>query len=170
MSFRRFKNKEIINISKGSYTTKLIIKMFRDELSKSKSDLYIIALGTNDIRYNDSSICAMNETDFINQLNRIVDITKNNNKSKYIFIAPWLSTSDDPISKLDHKDKNQKMKKYSLSLEMYTKINNFIFVNSNEYLEKYILENKKKYMVDYIHPNDKDGIELYCESIFKNEK
>ena len=164
-----FKNKEIINISKGSYTTKLIIKMFGDELSKSKSDLYIIALGTNDIRYNDSSICAMNETDFINQLDRIVDITKNN-ESKYIFIAPWLSTSDDPVSKLVHKDKNQKMKKYSLALEMYTKNKNFIFINSNEYLEKYILENKKKYMVDYIHPNDKDGIELYCESIFKNEK
>ena len=44
-----FKNKEIINISKGCYTTKLIIKMFKDELSESNSDLYIIALGTNDI-------------------------------------------------------------------------------------------------------------------------
>ena len=44
-----FHNKQIINISKGAYTTKLIIKMFKDELVKSKSDLYIIALGTNDI-------------------------------------------------------------------------------------------------------------------------
>ena len=63
-----FKNKEIINISKGSYTTKLIIKMFKDELSESNSDLYIIALGTNDIRYRDPSICAMNENDFVIQM------------------------------------------------------------------------------------------------------
>ena len=60
-----FYNKQIINIFKGAYTNKLIIKMFKDELVKSNSDLYIIALGTNDIRYRDTSICAMNEIDFI---------------------------------------------------------------------------------------------------------
>ena len=37
--------------------------MFKDELIKSNSDIYIIALGTNDIRYRDTSICAMNEID-----------------------------------------------------------------------------------------------------------
>jgi len=164
-----FKNKQIINFSKGAYTTKLILKIFKDKLSESKADLYIIALGTNDIRYRDSSICAMNESDFINQLDRIVNITKNN-KSKYIFIAPWFSTSDDSVSKLNHNEKNQMMKKYSSSLERYSKINNYTFIDPNEYLEKFIIGKKKKYMVDFIHPNNKDGIELYCESIFINGK
>ena len=164
-----FHNKQIINISKGAYTTKLIIKMFKDELVKSKSDLYIIALGTNDIRYRDTSICAMNERDFINQMDKIVNMTKNN-KSKYIFIAPWFSTSDDTISKLNHNDKKQMAKKYSSSLEEYSKTNNFVFVDPNKYIEKFILENTINYMVDFIHPNAKDGIELYSESIFRNEK
>ena len=164
-----FKNKEIINISKGSYTTKLIIKMFKDELSESNSDLYIIALGTNDIRYRDPSICAMNENDFVIQMDKIVNLTKNKN-SRYIFIMPWISTSDDLLSKLKHEDKINMMKKYSFALENYSKRNNFIFVDPNEYLERFILKNKTKYMVDYIHPNYKEGIELYSESIFKKEK
>ena len=99
-----FKNKKIINISKGSYTTKLVIHNFRDKLINSKSDLYIIAIGTNDIRYRDSSICAMNAREYIYQIQKIVNFTKNS-KAKYIFIAPWFSTMDDYISKLNHLNK-----------------------------------------------------------------
>jgi len=111
----------------------------------------------------------MNERDFINQMDTIVNMTKNN-KSKYIFVAPWFSISDDTNSKLNHNDKKQMMKKYSSSLEEYSKTNNFVFVDPNGYIEKVILENTIKYMVDFIQPNAKDGIELYSESIFRNEK
>ena len=111
----------------------------------------------------------MNENDFVFQMDKIVNLTKNKN-SKYIFIIPWISTSDDPLSKLKHEDKINMMKKYSFALKNYTKRNNYIFVDPNEYLEQFILKNKTKYMVDYIHPNYKEGIELYSESIFINEK
>ena len=66
--------------------------------------------------------------------------------------------------------KSKWWKKYSSSLEEYSKTNNIFFVNPNRYIEKFILENTIKYMVDFIHPNAKDGIELYSESIFRNEK
>ena len=54
-----FHSKKIKNIYKGSYTTKLILKKF-NKIIDSLTDLYIIDLGTNDIRYRDSFICAMN--------------------------------------------------------------------------------------------------------------
>ena len=111
----------------------------------------------------------MNENDYINQIDKIIDII-NNKKSKIILIAPWISTDDDPISKLNHKDKKEMMKKYSLALAKYSKINNYNFIDPNEYLEASILKNKKKYLIDYIHPNSKEGIKLYCGSILKNEK
>ena len=66
------KNKKIINISKGSYTTKLIIRDFKNEIIKSNSDLYIIAIGINDIRYRRESTCAMNSAEYMTQIKKIV--------------------------------------------------------------------------------------------------
>ena len=165
-----FNNKKIINISKGSYTTKLILKHFKNDIIQSNSDLYIIALGTNDIRYK-GNFCASDSKDYVYQMEQIVNLAKTENENaKFIFIAPWFSTDDDKIFKLYHKNKTDKtirMKEYSLKIENFAKINNYIYIDPNEYLEKIVLENKNKYMVDYIHPNSFYGIELYCESIFK---
>ena len=164
-----FPNKKIINISKGSYTTKLMVKDFKNDIIHSNSDLYIIALGTNDVRYRRKEICAMDAKDYINQLEKLVDFAKNKNeKRKFIFIAPWFSTSDDGVSRLDHIDKQKMMKEYSLELQKFSKKNNYIFIDPNDYLEKIVTQNKSKYFLDFIHPNSHDGIELYSESIFVN--
>ena len=164
-----FNNKKIINISKGSFTTKLVLKHFKNEIIQSNSDLYIIALGTNDIRYK-GNFCPSDSKDFIYQMENIVNLAKTNNKNaKFIFIAPWFSTDDDRIYKLYHKsnlNKKERMKEYSFEMEKFAKNNNYIYINPNKYLEKIIIENKNKYMVDYIHPNNIYGIELYCESVF----
>ena len=161
-----FKNKKIINISKGSYTTKLILQNYEKNIIQSNSDLYIIALGANDVRYRKSSICAMDPVEYVNQIDKIVNLTKNKNKvPKYIFIAPWCSTPNDNISRLKHKDKKELMKKYSLELKNYADKKNYSFIEPNEYLEKVVNNNTKKYLVDYIHPNKKQGIELYSEAV-----
>ena len=161
-----FPNKKIINISKGSYTTKLILNNFKNEIINSKSDLYIIALGTNDVRYRNSLICSMNPEEYVKNMDKIVDLIKNK-QAKIIFIAPWFSTNDDKKTKLNHFDKIRLMKKYSLELERYTKLKNYSFIELNDYIEKKVIKNKRKYLVDFIHPNDKDGIELYCEAVFR---
>ena len=162
-----FKNKKIINISKGGYTTKLILNHYKKDIINSNSELYIIALGTNDIRYRDSSICAMNPKEYIYQLEKIVNLT-NCHSGKFIFISPWISTSDDNISKLNHFDKKKLIKEYSLVLKSFSEKNKYLFIDPNDYLEEMILKNKDKYMVDYIHPNNKFGIQLYCQAVFKS--
>jgi hypothetical protein len=106
---------------------------------------------------------------YIQQINEIVNLAKNKN-SKFIFIAPWFSTSYDIISEIKHEDKLKLIKEYSLAIENYSKINNHIFINPNEYLEKIIINNTERYMVDFIHPNSNEGIELYSESVFANSK
>ncbi len=131
--------------------------------------MYIIALGTNDVRYREPSICAMNPKEYIFQIKQIVEFSKNH-KTRFIFIAPWFSTSDDHISRLNHLDKQKLTKEYSLELENFAKANNHTYIDPNDYLERIILNNKKKYMVDHIHPNNNDGIMLYCEGIFFNSQ
>ena len=164
-----FKNKKIKNISKGTFTTKLIIKNFSKDIIKSNTDLYIIAIGTNDIRYRRESICAMNSKIFIEQIKKIVNLVQNK-KAKFIFIAPWYSTSDDMYSKLNHKDKLKLNKQYSLEIENFARKKKYIYINTNDYLEKHINMNKRKYLVDFIHPNNKEGIKLYSEAVFAKSK
>lgn len=164
-----FKNKKIINISKGSYTTSLMIKNYNYSILKSKSDLYIIAIGTNDIRYRNPKICAMTKEDYIKNLEKIVMLAKtSNNKAKFVFIAPWLSNSNDIISKLNEKEKNIFLEEYAQSLNNYCIKNDFLFINANNYIGNIISKNSSKYLVDYMHPNENDGILLYSEAVLKN--
>ncbi len=45
------------------------------------------------------------------------EIQKNNPETKFIFIAPWISTDGDKISKLKYKDKIQLNNKYTKELK-----------------------------------------------------
>ena len=108
----------------------------------------------------------MNSKEYINQIDIIVKLVKNIN-SKFIFIAPWISLPDDDLSKLNHNNKKNMMKEFSLELKKYAKRYNFIHIDPNDYLEQMIMQNKKKYMLDCINPNSNEGIELYTEGVLK---
>ena len=161
-----FSNKKVINISKGSYTTSLIIKNYKLHIRSSRTDLYIIALGTNDIRYRDQEICAMTNEKYINNLEQIINLAKTNNKkAKFVFISPWLSNSNDEICKLKVTEKLQLFSQYANSLNIFCDKNNYLYINPNPYIYDNIKQNYSKFMIDYIHPNNKDGIELFSEAI-----
>ena len=165
-----FDNKLIINIAKGGYTTKKILTDFQNHILESKTDLYIIAIGTNDVRYRDNKTCAMDKENYIIEINKIVDLIKISNlNSKIVFIAPWKSLSGDLIS-LIHGDAKEKLfDEYSMALEEYCEKNNFLYINPNPYLKEIINDNTRHdYMYDFIHPNDNKGIELYSEAVLNN--
>lgn len=166
-----FTNKKVINISKGSYTTTLIIKDFKYQIMKSKSDLYIIALGTNDIRYRNPEICAMTKEKYINNIKKIIALAKTNNKnSKFILISPWFSNNNDKNCKLNEIEKNKFFEEYANILKHFCDKNNYLYINPNPYIFNNIKNNYSKYMLDQIHPNDKNGIELYSEAILFSSK
>lgn len=166
-----FENKKIINISKGSYTTSLIIQDFKYQIIKSKSSLYIIAIGANDVRYRNPDICAMTTEDYIKNINIIVKLAQKNNKdAKFVFIAPWLLNPVDKIYKLKESDKNKLLDEYRESLEIYCHKNNFLFINPNKYINEKIKNNKNHYILDEIYPNEKQGIALYSEAVLINSQ
>ena len=166
-----FQDKKVVNISKGSYTTKKIIRDYQNDIIDSKGDLYIIAIGTNDVRYRNKKTCAYTSDEYVKQIDKIVElIKKSNSDAKIVFIAPWFSLSDDTVSRLNEKDKNEMMDKYSSSIEKYSKENNYMYINPNNYLKEEVNKDRKKYMVDFIHPNDSNGIKLYSEAILHESK
>jgi hypothetical protein len=167
-----FNKKKIINISKGRYTTKNILMNFKNHILESKSQLYIIGIGTNDIRYRNHEFCAMNKNEFIVEINKIVDLIKKSNlNSKIVLISPWMSLSNDTVTVVHGNEKKQLYEEFSLSLKEYCEKNNFLYINPNIYLETILNENtKNQYMKDFINPNEDKGIKLYSEAVLITSK
>lgn len=155
-----------INVKKasyGSYTSKLLLKNKQNEIKNCTSDLNIIAIGANDIRYRNEN-SAMTSDEYINNIDEIIKLINN---KKIILIAPFYSMSYDKVTNLSLKEKNKLYEEYTKALENYSKKNNYLFINPNPILEKTLNNsNTSYYLIDYIHPNH-TGLYLYSEAILK---
>lgn len=166
-----FQGKKITNISKGSYTTKMIIRDYKQQIATAKGDLVVIALGTNDVRYRNKKTSALTSKDYVEQIDNIIKYTKRSNyNSKVVLIAPWFSLNDDDIARLSPTAKKKLMKEFGRALEQYAIKNNYLYIDPNDYLEKEVIKDRDKYMMDFIHPNDGFGIRLYSEAILHESK
>lgn len=155
-----------INVKKasyGSYTTKLLLKNKQNEIKNCTSDLNVIAIGANDIRYRNEN-SAMTSDEYINNIDEIIKLINN---KKIILIAPFYSMSYDKVTNLSLKEKNKLYEEYTKALENYSKKNNYLFINPNPILEKTLNNsNTSYYLIDYIHPNH-TGLYLYSEAILE---
>ena len=158
-----------INVKKasyGSYTSKLLLKNKQNEIKNCTSDLNIIAIGANDIRYRNEN-SAMTSDEYINNIDEIIKLINN---KKIILIAPFYSMSYDKVTNLSLKEKNKLYEEYTKALENYSKKNNYLFINPNPILEKKLNNsNTSYYLIDYIHPNH-TGLYLYSEAVLKASK
>ena len=155
MSF--FNNKEVINISKGSFDTYDVINEFRDKIITSDCDLFIINIGTNDIRYNSRDV-----DEYIDNMKQIISYMN----GEIIILSPWETTSRDyNISK----DDKYKRKLYIIYNTQLKKLNNVYYVNPNNYIKRVIKHNGEyEYLIDGVHPNEREGIKLYSFSVLRN--
>ena len=156
---------EVNNISEGTYTTRKMLNDFSDDIKNSDSDLYFIALGTNDIRYRNEKICSMTEEEYIKNIDKIISLI-GNKEAKIVLIAPWNSLANDLNSHLSYTKRVQMMNKYALALEEYADLNNYIYVDANKYIDDFFKShNAFNYLIDYIHPNSTEGIKLYSYAV-----
>ena len=155
-----------INVKKasyGSYTSKLLLKNKQNEIKNCTSDLNVIAIGANDIRYRNEN-SAMTSDEYINNIDEIIKLINN---KKIILIAPFYSMSYDKVTNLSLNEKNKLYEEYTKALENYSKKNNYLFINPNPILEKTLNNsNTSYYLIDYIHPNH-TGLYLYSEAILE---
>lgn len=159
-----FPDKSFANISKGGTT----IKYLTDNIAAvPESDLYVIAIGTNDVRYRDDSVCAMTAEDFAARADELSGLLLQKNPSAEIaFIAPWYSTDGDKVTTLSFSEKTALNSEYSDALEKFCSEKDFIFINANGYIsEKLLTAPDKEYLLDHIHPNASKGVIMYSEAV-----
>lgn len=156
-----FPEKEIYNYSKGGCTVSYMLN-HTDEIPDA--DLYVIALGTNDVRYRDPSTCAMTSGEFVEIIDRFKQTVSE--RKNIIFIAPWYSTDGDQFCDMSYEDKTNLNDEYSFALKEYCRKNSLKFISANEFLkdalQKYPQNN---YLLDHIHPNSSDGVVLYSTAV-----
>ena len=161
---------EVRTAAYGSHTVKMLLSDKSAEIKKCVAELNIIAIGTNDIRYRDKSICSMDEKEYISNIESLVELIKGENKdAKIIFVAPWTSLVSDLVTPLNQSDKEVLFEKYSNALKEYSINNNYKYIDPNEYiLDKLKGIDSKYYLKDHIHPNMINGIYLYSEAFMNN--
>ena len=162
---------KIFNCSVGSVTIKrLITEKFLNTIATVPANLFVIAIGTNDVRYRKENICAMTAEEYISCLNVLrTEILKNNPEAKFIFIAPWTSTDGDKISALKFSEKKAMNLQYTDALKNWCETTTDIFINPNPYIDK-VLNSRlcSDYLNDWIHPNADKGVKLYSEAVLKS--
>ncbi|GAB3805759.1 CapA family protein [Virgibacillus kimchii] len=164
-----FDHLDVKSFAKGS-TASLYFLEHADTLSKFKSDLYVIAIGTNDVRYRDPKQCAMTSSEYINNLAQIVKKIKSRNKlAEFVFIAPWTTDAYDPISKLTKDERFQMLNEYSKALEKYANSSGYVYIDPNPIINaRFKTRNPKTWIKDHIHPNALEGINLYSYAVIKS--
>ncbi len=156
--------KTVLNYSKGGCTVSYMI----EKLSLIPiADVYVIALGTNDVRYRDSKLCAMTKEDYVIALDRLrKGLVERSPSATFVFIAPWYSIDGDPYCELSFAEKTRLNEAYSEELERYCVGEGDVFVNPNSLICE-ALENAPsgEYLLDHIHPNALRGVVLYSEAV-----
>lgn len=160
-----FPEKKIINHSWDSATTKTLLE-HADIIVNSPSDLYIIAIGTNDVRYRDPEICAMDPTSYITNLDTLIhQIFEKNQNAEFILVRPWPALANDPFTPLPASERDKLFSDYGSALEIYSKQKNFLYADpSRKIAPVFSIQSESKFLLDHIHPNSTKGIKLYSDS------
>lgn len=158
-----FPGKSITNYSKGGCTVSYMTKR-SEEIPDA--DLYVIALGTNDIRYRDSTICAMTAESYVSGLDALTGKLRSKHPdAEFVFIAPWFSTDGDPFCPMTYEKTMSMNSEYSSALQNYCQMNHHGFINANEYIRSILKTTPDRtYLLDHIHPNSTKGVIMYSEA------
>ena len=131
------------------------------------AELYVIAIGTNDVRYRDESLCAMTPDQYTDRLDALKNkLLSASPGADFVFIAPWYSTDGDPFCTLPFAEKTALNEAYSAALGTYCKENGLKYINANDLIrEKLSASPERDYLLDHIHPNPGRGVRMYTEAV-----
>lgn len=165
-----FPSLDVTRCAWGSATTETLLAK-KAEISAVSSDLYVIAIGTNDVRYRNEN-CALTPAEYVANLEALADGIKSANpNAQFAFVTPWISMVDDPNREQSQADCRASHYEYGDALEVFCADNGFAFLDPQPYLE-FVLETyvTGDYLVDYIHPNAGEGIRLYSYAVLSSAK
>lgn len=163
-----FPDKKVYRFAEGGQTSKWLL-MNIDRIADIEAELYVVAIGCNDIRYRNQKICAMTSEEFIYCLDKLANrIRQKYHKSRFVFIAPWRSLHFDPYFNVKlHSERMQIYKEYTCRLLDFCQKNDYLFLDPNPLIFQDMtstatrLYNSNEILKDWIHPNANAGIAAY---------
>lgn len=140
------------------------------EIITINANLYVIAIGTNDVRYRDAKICAMTPEIYISRIATLVNKIKAVNPyADFVFISPWMALENDPYCPLPVSERDQLFEEYNNALTVFCDQNGYLCINPNPYLRKVLqTEPVSDYLIDHIHPQGSKGIALYSKAVLES--
>ncbi|MBR6020517.1 MAG: CapA family protein [Lachnospiraceae bacterium] len=157
------KGKSVLRCARGGAT----VSYFLDCINEiPQAELYVIAVGTNDVRYREEDICAMTADEYVKRMSNLKEkLTQRAPDAEVVFIAPWTSVDGDTQCSLPYGDKVSLNQQYSKALEKYCAGEKAVYIDANAYIEEALRSQPDRwYLVDYIHPNAGAGVRLYSEA------
>lgn len=182
----KFVGATYVNEGIGGNTTLSIIDRMASLVAHA-ADLYVVAIGVNDIRYNDSrgatsvSAYIANITSIYNSLNAVGDV---------MFIGVWPTFWEDQFAALLRKATDDRMTQYNNALRDFCRENSIPFSNPNPAIRSVIDFGNVDLMIsDGVHPSytgpqglackrlyadsvlfDNPNREDYCDNVYANGK
>ncbi len=161
---------KVENVSLGGWTTRYLLA---ESGTIPSCELYVIAIGTNDVLVNDPVRSATTEEDYISNIvelkSRICAISPD---AKFVFIAPWIAgNGGDSFSPEEFAELKKKRDSYAAALSDLCISEKDLFSDPAPFIEeRFEEESQDHYLLDWIHPNYKYGVPLYCEAALRGCK
>jgi hypothetical protein len=113
----------------------------------------------------------MTPQQYIENIDRLVkEILKKQADANFIFVSPWPSLPNDPITKLSKDQKEKLFFDYTKSLQNYCHEKSLMFVEPSSKIMSAIDQKiSGYYLLDHIHPNASEGLRLYSEAFLSPE-
>ena len=153
----RYIEGDVSNFSHFGWTTSDIAYRIDDIPA---ADIYIFAIGINDILFQDIRPAATTPEEYTENLDTVISsIRKSSPDAKIYFIAPW------PFVNYPE-EMTMRREAYSDALHTWCDDNGFIFIDPTPFILSVIEgDNGADYMKDDIHPNRERGCGLYSYAV-----
>ena len=160
-----FPNIEYFNEGVGGNTTKNVIDRL-DTIKAHNANLYVVAVGINDARYNDAR-GATSTTQYIENINTIVTNLQSTG-AEVALVSIFPSFWKDQFSNLLRVNTDLRFVEWNNAAREYAKNHNILFLDAYTNIKRYInLSNVLTLIPDGVHPNYStvSGKQLYADSI-----
>jgi fucose 4-O-acetylase-like acetyltransferase/lysophospholipase L1-like esterase len=161
-----FSEKKVYKEAWASATTLTLLNN-AEAITEHSADLYVIAIGTNDVRYRNKKTCAMDKDSYVENINKLlVKIQSKNPNANFVFISPWLALDNDPYTAISIEKRDLMLAEYGEALELYCEEKGYSFIKPNAAIDKVLRRYAPSdFLIDHIHPNASAGIKLYSEKV-----
>lgn len=163
-----FPSINIVNKGIGGNGTVDVINRLAD-ITSTNADLYVLAIGTNDVRYQDPSKGATTPTGYADNIETIYTAL---GIDKTFVITPWPAFDRDHISVLGFYQRDNLMDQYIVEARKKCDEAGVPFIEVTAELRSLLdFANKSAFLIDSIHPNNTTGRALYTAvTLFGNQQ